>query len=91
MASNVVKNVAMLTALQMSGMIVLEALAWLLVLFGVLPPTLSVVVQGNTVFAMNTGFLVIAGLFIFLVSGFWLAILAEVFGIIEIKEIKIKL
>ncbi len=85
------ENLAVLVALQMAGIIVLEVLLWFCVLIGVIPPSLGVVSDGEVLLQINTGFIVIMGLIFVLVAGFWLAILTEVFNIIEITKIKLKL
>lgn len=83
------ENLALLTALEMAGIIVLELVIWVLVLTGFVPPTLAVSSGTEVLFQINASFIVIAGLVFVLVAGFWLALLAEVFGIIEITKIKI--
>lgn len=85
------ENLAMLVSLQMLGFIVLEVVAWLLVAAGVLPPVLTLKNMGTLILQVNTAYIVIAGLLSVLVAGFWLALLTEAFGIVEIKEIKVKL
>jgi len=86
-----VENLALLTAIQMLGFIVLEVIVWLLVVIGVLPPLLMLKIQGDVLIQINTAYIVIAGLTCLLVAGFWLALLTEVLGIVELSKVKIKL
>ncbi len=80
---------AKLVGLQMLGFIVLEVLFGLLVLIGVLPPTLILQQEGVIVADINTGYILIAGLMSVLVSGFWVALLVEVFDLSELKKFKL--
>ncbi len=80
----------MLVALQTAGFVVLEAIVWLLLELGIMPPTLILRNMGEMVIEINSAYLVIAGLFAVLVAGFWIALLSEVFGLVEIREIKVK-
>ena len=84
------ENLALLIALQMLGFIVLEVMVWVLVAIGVLPPLLTLSHAGGVVIQVNSAYIVIAGLMSILVAGFWLALLAEVFDLIEINDVKIK-
>lgn len=83
------ENLVLLTILEMIGIILLEVVLWMFVLIGFFPPTVAVVSEGEILLQINTDFIVIAGLMFVLVASFWLALLAEVFGIIEITQIKI--
>lgn len=85
------ENLTLLIALQMAGFIVLEVIVWLLLAMGIMPPTLILSKSEMFILQINSGYLVIAGLLSVLVAGFWLALLSEVFGLIEIKSVKIKL
>lgn len=84
------ENLSMLVALQTAGFVVLEAIVWLLLELGIMPPTLILRNMGEMVIEINSAYLVIAGLFAVLVAGFWIALLSEVFGLVEIREIKVK-
>ena len=68
----------------------LEAIVWVLLVVGLLPPTLVLKNMGSVVIQINTAYLVVAGLVAVLVAAFWLAILSEVFGFVEIKKVKFK-
>jgi len=84
------ENLSLLVAIQMAGFVVLELIIWLLLLLGIMPPTLVLKNMGAVVIQINSAYLVIAGLVSVLVAGFWVALLSEVFGLIEIKKIKFK-
>lgn len=84
------ENLALLVAVQMLGFIVLEVIVWLLVSIGWFPPQLILSNSGGVVLQINSAYLIIAGLMSLLVAGFWLAILTEVFGIVEVGRIKLK-
>ena len=90
-AKNQFENLCMLIALQMAGFVVVEVIVWILLAVGIMPPVLTLSQQGNTLIQINSGYLVVAGLMSMLVAGFWLAILSEVFGIVEIKGTKLKM
>ena len=85
------ENLCLLIALQMAGFIVLEIIIWILLAIGVMPPTLILKRAGDIIIQVNSGYLVIAGLMSVLVAGFWLALLAEVFGFVEIHKVKLKI
>ena len=85
------ENLALLTALQMLGFIILEVIVWILLTLGVIPPMLMLQSGETFIFQINTAYIVIAGLMVILVSGFWLAVLTELLGVVEIKDMDIKL
>jgi len=85
------ENLSLLIAIQMAGFVVLEIVVWVLLLLGIIPPTLVLKNMGDVVIQINSSYLVVAGLISILVAGFWVALLSEVFGLIEIKKIKLKL
>lgn len=84
------ENLSLLVAVQMAGFVALEVVVWVLLLLGIMPPTLVLRDMGAVVIQINSSYLVIAGLVSVLVAGFWVAILSEVFDLIEIKTIKLR-
>ena len=86
-----VENLIYLIGIQMIGFVVLEVIVWLLIAVGIIPPMLVLKYENGLLLQINAAYIVIAGLMSLLVAGFWLAILTEVFGIIEVSKVKLKL
>lgn len=74
----------------MLGFIVFEVIVWILISIGIMPPLLTLRYAGELIIQINSAYLVITGLTSVLIAGFWLAILAEVFDLIEINKVKLK-
>jgi hypothetical protein len=88
--SGTFENLALITSLEMLGFIVLEVAVWILIAAGILPGQLILRSEPDFILQISTAYLVIGGLLAVLVAGFWLAVLTEVFGIVEINEVKVK-
>jgi hypothetical protein len=76
-------RLAKFTGLSMSIFILLEFIVVLLIMAGVLPPTVPIPGVGY----INTMWILLGALVSVLVSSFWIAFLNEV-GLIELKEMK---
>jgi hypothetical protein len=80
------KLLAKLISMQIAGYIILEFIVAFLVLINALPAFLPVRSEGIITAEINTYFIVIVGLASVLISAFWVAVLNELAGMIQIKK-----
>ncbi len=82
------EKLAKLLTWQLLGFVVLEILVGILVLVNIIPAFLQIKAIDGTVVGLNAGFIILVALIVILASSAWLAILVEIFGIMEIKKLK---
>lgn len=81
------ENLAKLVEWQLIGFMVLEVVIVLLLLVGLIPPFLTIYHNATYNVVVNTGVLVIVTLIILLTSSLWIAALAEILDMVEVKNI----